>query len=753
MSLIKNKHMKLRSYLHIVVMTSVGGLVFSVSMQGQDLLRTLEPLTVLGEREEVFDQTGSATFITVEEIRAASNGNVNKVLAKVPGVYLREEDGFGNFPNISLRGGDGTRAAKVTVMEDGILTAPATYSAPAAYYFPRVSRMSGVEVMKGSSQVRYGPLTTGGVLNFLSTSIPEEQRFYSKTTYGSHSTFFNHSYYGDSIETESGRFGWLLESHYHTSDGFRKIDGSSKNTGFDLFEPMLKLSFEPNTALRQKFEFKIGHTDFDANETYVGLTEADLRANPDRRYAGSVADNITTDQTRSYLKWMAELTPDVRVESAAYYNKFSRNWFKADRVGQTGGTLRNIHQVLAPGSAFGTEFDILRGLAPGDVRVKGNARDYEAYGWQNQVNWEFETGALQHELAVGLRVHRDEMSRNQYTTTYLGDGAGNFTPDPTRTNVFIPNENDINRTTATAIYVEDSIRTGALTLKPGIRYEYLDLEFRDRNNAANNLDGSNNLWSGGMGATWEFDEQRTLFGGIYRGVSLPGVRAAIRDGVKEERSTSYEIGYRQRGEQWSAELAGFFTDFSNIISVDTGVGGINNQNAGAAEIWGFESIVQYDPMIGTGSDFGLPMYVSATWTSAEFKGTTAALVGGGDGMFAGGKDGNEIPYTPEWKIATGIGATYGVFGLDLDATYTSSTWGTGFNADPRPGNQRPTVRDGKIPSLFLVDLTGSWQVNDHIKLLAGIHNLFDERKLTSRIPEGPRANAPRTIYAGLEASF
>ena len=130
-------------------------------------------MTVLGTKEEIFTQTGSAAFVPAEAIRAANSSNVNIVLAKVPGVYAREEDGFGNFPNISLRGADGTRSEKVTVMEDGILTAPAPYSGPAAYYSPRIARMAGVEILKGSSQVRYGPQTTGGVINYLSTEIPE----------------------------------------------------------------------------------------------------------------------------------------------------------------------------------------------------------------------------------------------------------------------------------------------------------------------------------------------------------------------------------------------------------------------------------------------------------------------------------------------------------------------------------------------------------------------------------------------------
>jgi hypothetical protein len=41
-------------------------------------------------------------------------------------------------------------------MEDGVLISPAPYSAPAAL-FPTVSRMQSFEILKGGSQIQYGP--------------------------------------------------------------------------------------------------------------------------------------------------------------------------------------------------------------------------------------------------------------------------------------------------------------------------------------------------------------------------------------------------------------------------------------------------------------------------------------------------------------------------------------------------------------------------------------------------------------------
>ena len=727
------------------------GLAATAPIHAQDALRSLDPMTVLGTKEDVFAQTGAAAFVTEDAIRAANSSNVNVVLAKVPGVYAREEDGFGNFPNISLRGADGTRSEKVTVMEDGILTAPAPYSGPAAYYTPRIARMSGVEILKGSSQVRYGPQTTGGVINYLSTEIPEEQTFYMKMTYGSYNTMFGHAYFGDTVETASGKFGYLLELHGNRSDGFRDIHGSGNSTGFSLFEPMLKLSFEPNTALKQRIEFKAGYSSFDADETYAGLTETDLDRDPDRRYAATRYDNIQSDQYRTYLKWVGEPSDELRLESAIYYGSFTRNWYKLDKVAGAAGKNRSIHEILAPASSFTDEFSVLQGTGAGRADVKANNRSYASYGWQNQANFRFDTGPLAHDLAAGLRFHYDYQDRDHWLDTYNADGAGNFKFAKTTR---IGQDNRLEEIFATAIYLEDEIKTGELTLRPGIRYEWLELDDRKTDNATNTSvtqSGNENLLMGGISANYQLDDAHSVFGGVYRGVSSPGA-ADYLSGVDQEESNGYELGIRHRRDELNLELTGFLTDFNNLISTDTGLGGEPTSNAGAAEVFGLESIAQYDAGAAAGLAYGIPLYVSGTWTHSEFKGTTAALAGGGDGIYAGGRDGNEIPYLPEWKLAAGVGVAAENWGVNFDATYSGVAWGTGYNDDVRTtGN--PTSRDGKIDPLLIFSLSAYYEVNDHFKLVAGVQNLFDERGIVSRIPEGPRANAPRMIYAGFETQF
>jgi Fe(3+) dicitrate transport protein len=668
-------------------------------------------------------------------------------------VFVRDEDGFGNFPNISIRGVDGTRSAKVTLMEDGILTAPSPYSAPNAYYSPKSGRMAGIEFLKGSSQVMYGPHTTGGVVNFLSTPIPtEERRFFSRLTAGSYGNVFNQTWLGGVTQTEAGKVGALVELHTQLSDGFRQIDGVGRRSGYTLTEPMVKLSWEPSGGLRQRFELKVGQTDFDADESYAGLSEADLRARPDRRYASSRFDHHVAEQWRTYLKWSAEPDKSLRLDSALYFNRFDRMWDKLDGITPAPGLLSNIGEALVHAPSLA----LLRG-----DRVTGNdgsfytnkaLRQHEAYGWQGAVTKRLEAGAVRHELTAGLRIHRDDAGGSNQRITYAVDdgviGAG--TPGAVSSAGY-------QQTVATAFFIEDSIRTGALTLRPGLRYEYLNMGSTSAAGAY--APTTNAMVMGGLGFTCALNAEHALFGGVYRGGSAANP-AGYAAGARSESSLGKELGWRGRKGATSWELIAFHTDFHDLIAPVVGVAGgglLAVTNGGGAVSYGLEALLRHD-LAGGERGYKVPVYAGLTWTHARFKDIVGSRLGNSAGIFAGAEDGHDIPYIPEWKLAAGAGLESGPYAGSLDLSYYSSTWGTGYNANPRlvDGTNAladPSAIDGRVDGLLTVDLNLRWQCTRTFRVVGGVQNLLDRRAIISRAPLGGRANAPRTLFLGGELAF
>lgn len=708
-------------------------------------VQALAPLTLIGSQEEVFSLPGSGYYIDAEDIKKYNDLSINRILQRVPGVYVREETGFGNFPNISIRGGDGTRSENVTIMEDGIPSSPALYSAPSAYYSPNAARMSGLEVLKGSSQVKYGPHTTGGVINYLSTPIPETRTFSIRSTFGSFNTSLNQINYGDVVQGDFGRAGFLAELYYKGSDGFRTIDpapgyGGSDNTGFDMYEPMFKFFWEPNTSLKQRIEFKYGFTDFNANETYVGLSERDLNQSPYRRYAGTLFDNMDTQHHRTYLKWIVEPNDNLNIENSIYYNDFSRNWYKIRRSGG-----QSIHRVLADPTTFANEYAILQMQAPGSLDIRANARDYYAAGYQFNLSYSFETGEVDHTLDIGARYHYDEVRRFQRDDVINVFANGTA---PTIT-LGVPGSggNRLQEASSISTYIQDSISFNNLTLSPGIRYEYVDMEYvdylSDNTNTINRQgSGSTDILAPGIGTNYKVNHNASVFGGVFKGISAPSPRSHIRSGVDWEESLGYEAGLRYQAGAFYGEFAGFFTDYENITGSDAGLGGSNTSNAGEATVKGIELLSQYD--IFAGEKYIVPVYFSGTYTDATLDNALSA--GGGDDIFAGGFPGSEIPYVPEWQAMFGIGVETADWALNFSTTYHSDAFGSAANVE----QSTSTSRQGKIDGGWISDLSYSYQLNDNLRMFGGIQNVFDTVLTASRIPEGPRVNAPRMFYVGFD---
>ncbi len=539
----------------------------SAQKQEEHKPRIDERIMVVGSAEGIEFIPGSASRIEGAELlrTQAAFGDIHRMLRSVPGVNVQEEEGFGLRPNIGLRGSGSERSSRITLMEDGTLIAPAPYAAPSAYYFPTAGRMEAVEVRKGSSQIKFGPRTNGGALNLVSTPVPDAFNVRAELGGGSHTTAKGRL----SVGSSSRNWGWMLETYQLHSEGFKQIDGGGE-AGFHLGDYLGKLRYRTvgSTDSFHEIEVKLGYVQQRGNQTYLGLTDADFRANPVRRYAGSQHDRIETEHRQLQLRHYGMFSPTVDLTTVAYRNDFQRNWYKLQSVQGAG-----LASVLESPLTYAEEFAIIRGAdsARDALKQRHNNREYYGQGIQSVLGLRLGSGATCHQLEVGVRYHADQEDRFQSE-----DGYQMISGQKTLTSVGAPGSqaNRIGDARAWALFVQDRISTGRWAITPGLRFESIDMTRTDYSRADPDRTAPTRIRHSqidallpGAGVDYRIGHVSSLFLGVHRGFAPPGPGAA--DGVRPETSINYELGYRHRGTRATAGVTGFFNDYDNLLGSDT----------------------------------------------------------------------------------------------------------------------------------------------------------------------------------------
>ena len=386
----------------------------------QEALAPIDNVTIIGRKLDVSDVPGSAHVVEVEELEIFNDTDIMRVLRTVPGVYLQEEEGFGLRPNIGIRGSGLDRSARIALLEDGILIAPAPYAAPSAYYFPTQRRMSSLEVLKGPASVAVGPRTTGGALNMISTPIPDGRGTNIDLRAGEYGTVDVHANTGNRGE----RVSWLVETVQSQSDGFKRIDGPvGGDTGYDIEDYVAKLQIDsdPSSTVYHSLRLKAGYTEQDSDETYLGLTEEDFAIDPLLRYAASEGDRFTSEHEQIQASYVIDSGKAWGAEVTAYRNDFERNWYKLQSVNGAG-----MSSVLDDPVTYATELSWLKGATSPDDAIfkRANNRAYYSQGVQAKLDWDLDIGGAEVLLTTGFRLHEDEEDRFQHEDGYrMEDGA------------------------------------------------------------------------------------------------------------------------------------------------------------------------------------------------------------------------------------------------------------------------------------------------------------------------------------------
>jgi Fe(3+) dicitrate transport protein len=700
----------------------------------------LDNVTIIGRKTEIADIAGSAHVIDQEELTTFMQSDVMRVLRTVPGVYVQEEEGFGLRPNIGIRGSGLDRSSRIALLEDGILIAPAPYAAPSAYYFPTQRRVHALEVLKGPAAISIGPRTTGGAINLISTPIPDSLGGTVDLRVGEHATADVHLTFGDHGE----RLSWLVETVQSESEGFKHIDGQAgAGTGYELQDYVVKAQYDSKSSspLYQSLRIKAGYTEQIADETYLGLTDEDFLADPNRRYAASAGDRFESDHSQWQLSYVIDSGQSWRSEVTVYRNDFSRNWFKLQSVDGN-----SIADILADTTTYAVEFAYLRGGdSPADVIVKrNNNRDYFSQGIQAEVEWDFQFGDADFGLTTGVRLHEDEEDRFQDEDGYrMRDSQLIMTSDgaPGSTT------NRISAADVRSVFVDTRIRTGNWILTPGVRFEDIDMRRLDFSTADplrttdpdRIRENSVSVLIPGMGVLYRLSPEWRLLAGIHKGFNPP----APGSSASEESSVNYELGTRYNNGGFGFESIYFLNNYENLVGTVTastgGSGEIGDQfDGGEVTVQGLELGADYRFTGLAGGKFDLPVSLKYTWTTeAEFQSAFDSAFDPWDDV----QSGDELPYIPEHQLRATVSLQGERWGLNLATSFV--------------GRMRSKAGQGEfvpaetIDSHLVWDMLASWQITPAFRTYFKVDNLLDDTYIAARRPAGVRPGLERSAYIGL----
>ena len=716
-------------------------------------------IIVIGSPDSLLKIPGSGAVITAEDLARALPLSVNEVLRQVPGLFPRDEEGIGLRPNIGVRGLNPTRSSKVLLLEDGIPLAFAPYGDNASYYHPPLERFERIEVLKGASQIRFGPQTIGGVINYITPDAPSDLTARLSGSYGSRDTLVADALVG----------GPLLGGRVLVHGNLKQSDGSRDNQRLRFTDVSVKAEWD--LGERQTLQLKASRFAENSQVSYSGLTRAeaavDIRANPFEN------DRFTTERLSGSVAHGWEMGDGIMLKSTAYYHYFDRDWWR-----QSSNSAQRPNDSSDP---------LCRGMANVNITCgnEGRLRTYDTWGVESRVTLdhaEFLGTGIGGSTEFGVRYHSERQHRRQVNSdTPTGRTAG------TSVNAGLREDSERD-TDALSAFLQTSLDFGRFTLQPGIRYEMID--YARRSNPIDILVGgkpsggktvfaqgrtSADQLIPGIGATFALTPAVIFYAGVHRGFAPAPVADIISAGggsidLDPELSWNYEVGARGTlTPGLSFDVAGFVMDFENQIIAASVAGGVGASltSAGQTRHRGGELSLAFNSK-SAGLTTGVDIFArtAITWLpTAEFASTrivtppcfdgattgTPVVTGSGPRAcgVAANVDGNRLPYSPEWLYSAAIGAEIGPVTGQIELQGQGSLFADDANLIPvTPDGQR-----GQVAGWAIFNAAVTWQLaSAPIALTFTAKNIFDKSYVADR-SRGILPGVPRIVQAGVVVKF
>lgn len=716
------------------LITVVAGKLVNLEVVFEEEDVQMPQFAVIANRDRIFSKVpGSVDFLDKAEIKNLHPISGNEVLRRVAGVHVVDEEGAGMRVNIGIRGLDPDRSRSVLVLEDGVPVALAPYGEPEMYYSPAIDRMAGVEILKGSGQILYGPQTIGGVVNYITPNPPSEQEGAVRIQGGQGGFYSNLINYGNTF----GNTGFQVNL----------LNKGAKNIGpteFKITDFNTKFLFNFNE--KSELGLKLGLYNESSNSTYIGINQVmyDQGGNDFARLAPD--DQLDVQRYSVSFNHVYRFNPNVKLRTLAYGYTTTRNWNRQD----FSINANNTPPANWTGVVWGD-----RSIPGGAIFMRNSTgnrnRQFAVGGIEPRLEVNHSLFSFKNELIVGARYLEEKALEQRINGTKAGVQSGNLVEDEQRDgkafSAYFQNSTDVSE---------------KLSFNVGMRVENFNY---DRNIFRRNFSGrgirdtvlvaGSNITEVIPGAGFNFKPVKmvTIFGGVHKGFAPPRTKDAITStgdalDLEAEKSWNYELGLRSVPTPWLfLEATAFLMDFSNqIIPVSESSGGLGFGvvNAGATRHQGLEGSVNIDiSQLLNSKKWNVLYDVNVTYVNAFYN---------ADRFISDiNINGNRTPYAPEWLVNSSLAVeSNSGFGARLTANYVGAQFGDELNTIV------PSVDGliGEIPSYFLLDAVLSYKIapwNSAFNL--SIKNLTDERYISTRRPQGIRVGLPRFITAGFEINF
>jgi Fe(3+) dicitrate transport protein len=687
-------------------------------------VRTISGMGRLDEIHNGIVYSGKKTEVLILDSLDANTAqnNPRQVLGRIPGANYSETLGSG-FPSngISFRGLNPTQSIETNTRQNGYNITADIYGYSESYYLPPLEAVERIEVTRGESSLQFGP-QFGGLINYIvKEGNPSKPFEYSMEQTGGSYGFFNsyHSFGG-----QTGKLNYIGFLQYQASQGQRLNSDYHQTSGYG------KLSYQANSKLKIGLEYTIFR-----NYIHMpgGFDDAQFKQNPDTSYRARNWLTSPWNIIAAKAEYAVSQKTTLYLTSSYLFSSRSLVWKNEDDGPETPDSIST-----ATGQYVNREVqkEIMNSLT---TEIRSLTR-YKIWGMNNS-------------LAAGVRIFTGKFKRQ-------GGGLGSAGSD-FNLNVLDPHyEYDLDFTTTNlAPFAENVFRiTPALSITPGIRYEYIRSTVNgyitDGGQVNSDLTKDRSIGLFGIGVQYKTTPTTNIYGNIsqayspatYDQLTKFGSTAVVDPNLKDAKGYNSDLGWRGTfGNYLNFDIDGFYLAYNNrfgIVQLTDASGNpyVFQTNIADAVSKGLEAYIEFRPTrlapgskIGNISFFNSFAYIDAKYTTGPYKG-------------------NSVEYAPKFINRLGLTYAKGIFSTTWLISGTDKSFGDANNA---VSSTDPSV--GVIPAYTVMDWSTSVKLKNNFRVKGGVNNLDDKRYFTLRTTEYPGPGIipamARSFYLSFGATF